>query len=46
METADLNDHISRRYNKDIEDLRSKVLAMGGLVESQLVPSYRRNCQR
>ena len=36
METADLNDHISRRYNKDIEDLRSKVLAMGGLVESQL----------
>ncbi len=36
METADLNDHISRSYNKDIEDLRSKVLAMGGLVESQL----------
>ena len=36
MDTADLNDHISRRYNKDIEDLRSKVLAMGGLVESQL----------
>ena len=36
METADMNDHISRRYNKDIEDLRSKVLAMGGLVESQL----------
>ena len=36
METADLNDHISRRYNKDIEDLRNKVLAMGGLVESQL----------
>ena len=36
METADLNDHISRRFNKDIEGLRSKVLAMGGLVESQL----------
>ena len=36
METADLNDHISRRFNKDIENLRSSVLAMGGLVESQL----------
>ncbi|MBT8096823.1 MAG: phosphate signaling complex protein PhoU, partial [Woeseia sp.] len=36
MEASDLNDHISRRYNKDIEDLRNTVLAMGGLVESQL----------
>ena len=36
MEASDLNDHISRRFNKDIEDLRSSVLAMGGLVESQL----------
>lgn len=36
MEASDLNHHISRRYNKDIEDLRSSVLAMGGLVESQL----------
>ena len=32
-----MNDHISRRYNQDIEDLRSNVLAMGGLVESQLL---------
>ncbi len=36
MEASELNDHISRRYNKDIEDLRNSVLAMGGLVESQL----------
>ena len=36
METADLAGHISRRFNQDIEDLRSKVLAMGGLVEAQL----------
>ena len=36
METSDLTDHISKRFNKDIEDLRSSVLAMGGLVESQL----------
>ena len=36
METADFAGHISRRFNQDIEDLRSKVLAMGGLVEAQL----------
>ena len=36
MEASDFTGHISRRFNKDIEDLRSKVLAMGGLVESQL----------
>lgn len=37
MEASDLTDHISKRFNKDIEDLRSAVLAMGGLVESQLL---------
>jgi len=36
MRTSDLTDHISRRFNKDIEDLRSSVLTMGGLVETQL----------
>ncbi|MGB5331556.1 MAG: phosphate signaling complex protein PhoU [Woeseiaceae bacterium] len=36
MEASELNDHISRRYNKDIENLRNNVLSMGGLVESQL----------
>jgi phosphate transport system protein len=36
MEASDLTDHISRRFNKDIEDLRNAVLSMGGLVESQL----------
>ncbi|MGI9222350.1 MAG: phosphate signaling complex protein PhoU [Woeseiaceae bacterium] len=36
MQASDLTDHISRRFNQDIEELRSKVLAMGGLVESQL----------
>lgn len=36
MQTSDLTDHISRRFNKDIEDLRSNVLTMGGLVETQL----------
>ena len=36
MEASELNDHISRRYNKEIENLRNTVLSMGGLVESQL----------
>ena len=36
MEVEDLGQHISRRFNEDLEDVRSKVLAMGGLVERQL----------
>jgi phosphate transport system protein len=36
MEAADLSHHTSRRFNEDLERLRSRVLAMGGLVEEQL----------
>ena len=36
MEASKFSDHISRRFNKDIEDLRNTVLGMGGLVETQL----------
>lgn len=36
MQTTDLAGHISKRFNKDLEDLRSNVLTMGGLVETQL----------
>ncbi len=36
MEASNFSDHISRRFNKDIEDLRNTVLNMGGLVETQL----------
>jgi phosphate transport system protein len=36
MRASDLTGHISRRFNQDIEELRNKVLTMGGLVESQL----------
>ncbi len=39
MEPTDVTDHISRRFNKDLEDLRNKVLTMGGLVETQLSKS-------
>ena len=36
METADLSHHISRRFNEDLERVRTKVMAMGGFVEAQL----------
>jgi phosphate transport system protein len=36
METADLGHHISRRFNEDLERVRSRVLQMGGFVEQQL----------
>ena len=36
MQASDFTDHISRSFNQDIEELRNQVLAMGGLVESQL----------
>jgi phosphate transport system protein len=36
MEPADLSHHTSRRFNEDLEHVRSKVLAMGGLIEEQL----------
>jgi phosphate transport system protein len=36
MESADLSHHISRRFNEDLERLRTKVLGMGGFVEQQL----------
>ena len=36
MDASGLSEHISRRFDKDIEDLRNTVLTMGGLVETQL----------
>lgn len=36
MQASDITDHISRRFNKDLEELRNMVLTMGGLVETQL----------
>jgi phosphate transport system protein len=35
MEVEDLGQHISRRFNEDLEHVRSDVLRMGGLVEDQ-----------
>lgn len=36
MENLNIGHHISRRYNEELEDIRNRVLAMGGLVERQL----------
>ena len=36
MSTEGLSHHISSRYNEELEELRSSVLEMGGLVERQL----------
>lgn len=34
--SEDLGSHISRQYDKELEEIRSRVLEMGGLVEEQL----------
>ncbi len=39
MEPADLSHHISRRFNEELEHVRARVLAMGGLVEALLAKS-------
>jgi phosphate transport system protein len=36
MQTSDITDHISKRFNVDLEALRNNVLSMGGMVETQL----------
>src|SRR5687767_6467513 len=36
MEPADLSQHTSRRFNEDMERVRTRVMQMGGFVEQQL----------
>ncbi len=36
METTEFGSHISRRFDKELDHLRNKVLRMGGLVQDQL----------
>lgn len=39
MSDININHHISQQFNSDLEDVRNKVLVMGGLVEQQLADS-------
>jgi phosphate transport system protein len=41
MSDLHLGQHISRRFNEELEDVRSKVLHMGGIVEGQLANAMR-----
>jgi phosphate transport system protein len=36
MDKTDIGHHISQQFNAELEDIRNRVLAMGGLVEQQL----------
>lgn len=36
MENMNINHHISKQFNEELEDVRNSVLNMGGLVEQQL----------
>lgn len=36
MEKADIGHHISQQFNQELEDVRNRVMQMGGIVEQQL----------
>lgn len=36
MDKADIGQHISQQFNQELEDVRNRVMQMGGLVEQQL----------
>ena len=36
MDNSKIGHHISEQFNKELEDIRNKVLIMGGLVERQI----------
>ena len=41
MDKLHLSDHISRQFNEDLEEIRTRVLTMGGLVEHQFADAVR-----
>jgi len=41
MRSKDIGHHISAQFNAELEEIRSKVLTMGGLVEQQTIDAVR-----
>ena len=41
MDKLNLTHHISQKFNEELEDVRNRVLAMGGLVEQQIVDALK-----
>ena len=41
VDKLNLTHHISQKFNEELEDVRNRVLAMGGLVEQQIVDALR-----
>ena len=37
MSSEEFTQHISKQFNADLEEVRSHILAMGGMVEKQVV---------
>ncbi|MDE2070965.1 MAG: phosphate signaling complex protein PhoU, partial [Gammaproteobacteria bacterium] len=41
MDKLNLTQHISQKFNEELESVRNRVLAMGGLVEQQMADALR-----
>lgn len=46
MDKQDLGKHISQQFNTELEDVRNRVLTMGGLVEQQLTDAIKAVIER
>ena len=41
MDNLHLDQHISQQFNADLEDLKTQLLEMGGVVEQQIVDAVK-----
>ena len=46
MDKSDLGKHISQQFNSELEDVRNRVLTMGGMVEQQLANAIKAVVER